>query len=121
MLRAVTVSEIRRIRGREVPASPPWKGMAVVAALGLAVMLLGLAVDSSLLAVLGGVSLALAGLGFLVPAYRDRRAPQQVDRESSFGFVLSLLRPTSGRNRGSSLSGQDAPSRGASHGGEPEG
>lgn len=86
------MTKIRTVRGREVPRTPPWKAMLSVAAIGAVVIAVGVHVGSGAIAVVGASCLVVAAGGFLVPGFREQRKPQQVDRESYAGFVLSLLR-----------------------------
>jgi hypothetical protein len=90
------MAKVRRIRGRPVPATPPWKTMGLVILVGGMVALLGLAFDSVAMVTVGVTAAILSVLGFLVPGFRDVRTPQRVDRESYAGFVLNLFRTTQG-------------------------
>jgi hypothetical protein len=86
------VTDVRRIRGRPIPATPPWRVIGWVACIGVVVGVLAVVVDSSLMLGLGAALIVAAGFGFLVPAFRDRRDPQRTDRESYFAFVVGLFR-----------------------------
>jgi hypothetical protein len=90
----MVVTKVRRIRGRPVPATPPWKTMGLVTVVGAAVAVVGLALDSGVVLTIGVAMAILSILGFLVPGFRDVRSPQRVDRESYTGFVLNLFRTT---------------------------
>jgi hypothetical protein len=93
---------VRRIRGRPVPATPPWKTMGLVILVGGTVAVIGLAFDSGVVVTIGVTAAVLSVLGFLVPGFRDVRTPQRVDRESYAGFILSLVRttPSASESRG---------------------
>jgi hypothetical protein len=93
-------SDIRRVHGHPVPAKPPWKVMGLIVGVGLGVVLLGILSSSNVMIAIGAVLAFSAVLGFLVPGLRYVHQPQQVDRESYFGFVVGLLRDRPGRRDG---------------------
>jgi hypothetical protein len=68
--------------------------MRLVILLGVAVAVVGVALDSGLAVTVGATLALLSALGFLVPGFRDVRPPQRVDRESYIGFVLNVFRTT---------------------------
>jgi hypothetical protein len=68
--------------------------MGLVILLGVAVAVLGVVLGSGIAVAVGATFACLSALGFLVPAFRDVRPAQRVDRESYAGFVLNLFRTT---------------------------
>jgi hypothetical protein len=94
------MSEIRRVRDHPVSATPPWKAMGLIVGVGLSVGLVGLLTGSNVVVAVGVVLAFSAVVGFLVPGLRYVHQPQQIDRESYFGFLLGLLSDRPGRQGG---------------------
>lgn len=68
--------------------------MGLVIMLGGLVAVVGLALDSAAAVTVGVTVAILSVVGFVVPAFRDVRTAQPVDRESYAGFIANLLRTT---------------------------
>jgi hypothetical protein len=85
---------VRKVRGQPIRAAPPWKVMGATAGVGLVIVGIGVALNSSVVVLVGTLIVAATLFGFAVPGFRDVRERQTVDRESYFGFVANLFRTT---------------------------
>ena len=85
--------------------------MGLVMLLGGLVAVVGVALDAAAVFTVGVSVAILSIVGFLVPAFRDVRSPQPLDRESYGGFVANLFRTTpsasESRGRGAKLPPQE--------------
>jgi 4-hydroxybenzoate polyprenyltransferase len=75
---------------------PPWRAMAWLALIGIALVVLGVIGDAPWLALIGAIPLGVAPVGLLLPAFKisSERAPQpgRAYRDQNFfGGAMTVL------------------------------